>query len=311
MTERELRLFKALVDDLRALRDDIHAIRENQQANDDTSADKPVQPIAVEITHTPDLDPARHEYYEAENRERSSTWRKLKPWVEGIAVVTALALAIFTFLNLQQVKEQTTIGEQQSRPWMKVIGVSLSAQETLSFNSNRMPLAPGEMFQMFAPVKEPIARASIRTEFHLKNIGRSVAQRVNVTAELFFSPSQSSAVTSTDSVGEEQNRFCSPPRNLKIVGPRFTRSAVFPDDDVATLITAIGWIAKGDVTRRDGSDWVTPILIGCVTYEEPKNFQTRVAYAVAGLKSNGIVLGVALDSEQIRFIRDEYHEYAQ
>jgi hypothetical protein len=77
------------------------------------------------------------------------------------------------------------------------------------------------------------------------------------------------------------------------------------------LSAQLGGFSKEDVSHRDGLDWVDPVLIGCITYQYSRNFQTRIAYDVAALKSRGIVLGTALNSEQIRFIRDDHYEYAQ
>lgn len=260
--------------------------------------------------------------YKQEGKGSGNTAKELARefrWVEwatviingGLAVIDIIALCVYSGqLNVMQ--GQLDQMATDSRPWIKVTGISLTTSETLAFNSGRMPLAPGESIMMFAPTKEPIARVNIRTQFHMKNVGRSVAQRVNVTAELFLTPSPpGTAITFTDPVGQEQDRFCTPQKNLKTVGPQFSRSAVFPDDDIAPLITAVGWIANGDITHRDGFDWVSPVLIGCVTYQEPKNFQTRIAYAVASLKSSDIMLGTDLNSEQIHFVRDERHEYAQ
>lgn len=107
MTERELRVLRALTDELRVLGKEIHAVREHQQAGNNPTDGQPVQPIPVEIMHAPQLDPARREYYDAENRERNSPWRRLKPWVETVGVLIALVLAAFTLFTFLEIHRQT------------------------------------------------------------------------------------------------------------------------------------------------------------------------------------------------------------
>ena len=109
MIERELRVLRTLANELRALHEVIHAVAvaASRQPNDDTNNNQPVQPLPVVITHTPQLDPARCEYYESQNRESRSLWRTLKPWVETIGVIVALFLAGFNLLTLLEIQRQT------------------------------------------------------------------------------------------------------------------------------------------------------------------------------------------------------------
>ena len=160
---------------------------------------------------------------------------------------------------------------------------------------------------LFAPVQPAIARADIRTSFYLKNIGKSVAQDIRGIAELFFI----SDSATFDAVAKEQDRFCGS-KDIHEGGTAIvSRSALFPEDTYTAIIHATGWLSKGSVSRREGIDWVRPVVIGCFAYQFPRNFQTRVAYTVAGLKSSDIRFGTALSAEEIRFIRDEHYEYAQ
>lgn len=107
MTEKELRLLRALTNELRALREEIQAQYKYSQATQDPSNNKPVEPLRVEITQAPDLDPTRREYYESQKYERNSLWRRLKPWVEAAGVAIALVLALFTLLTFLEVHRQT------------------------------------------------------------------------------------------------------------------------------------------------------------------------------------------------------------
>src|SRR5580704_6456198 len=105
------RLLRAIIDSLRALegavREQSEAIRHNYGSDRNASNNQPIQPLPVEVVHAPDLDPARREYYEAENRERNSLWRWLKPWVETVGVSVAIVLAILTALTFWEIHKQT------------------------------------------------------------------------------------------------------------------------------------------------------------------------------------------------------------
>lgn len=107
MNERELRVLRALADEVRRLQQEIQAARKDRQTREDASDNEPVSPIRIEVAVTPQLDPARREYYEAENRDHQSRWRKLKPWIDAIGVGVAVSLAVFNLLTLLQIQRQT------------------------------------------------------------------------------------------------------------------------------------------------------------------------------------------------------------
>jgi len=107
MTEYERRLLETLVNNLRALREDVHAIHENQQAEQRSRDDEPVQPLAIEIVRASEFDIARREYYESKNRERNSAWVWFKRIGETIGIVAAVALAFLTLLTFWEIHKQT------------------------------------------------------------------------------------------------------------------------------------------------------------------------------------------------------------
>jgi hypothetical protein len=136
MNERELKLLlRRLTYELRAIRQEIEAFRNDKQTNDNPDHHKAIQPLAVKITETPDLDPARREYYIAENKDRQSAWRQLKPWVETSGVLAAIGIVVLTFCTLVKVNEQVSVARNQlvasvdnfrvdERPW---VGISFTA----------------------------------------------------------------------------------------------------------------------------------------------------------------------------------------
>jgi hypothetical protein len=303
------RLLRSLIEVLESLQTAVQThtdtVRDQQERDQQQPKTESTPPPITPILRSELLIPENIERQRRTNDKRQHRQQVWLTWGTWLAFLAAAIYAGFSRFQLDEIQKQTVIAEQQSRPWMKVTRVTLNDPETLSFNQSIM-ISPGETLTLFRPVKTPIARADIRTEFHLKNIGKSVAQEVRIISELFFVPGPSSVVA----VEQEQERFCGQ-EGPRTSGSPYSRSTVFPDDDVTALISAVGWVSKGDVTHRDGADWVAPVLIGCITYQHPRDFQTRIAYDVAGLKSHDVILGVALSSEQIRFIRDEHHEYAQ
>ncbi len=107
MNEREFRVLRALVINLRTISQEIHAIHEDQQAADTDKEAQPVRPLTVEIEADPRIPVAICEHYEAENRYRKSKWRKFKTLAEMVGIGSAFALAILTYLTLQQIISQT------------------------------------------------------------------------------------------------------------------------------------------------------------------------------------------------------------
>ncbi len=105
------RLLRSIIESLqaleRAIRQQSETIHKEHESGRNARNDQPIQPLPVEIMQAPDLDPARREYYVAENRERGTFWRRLKPWVETIGVSVAVVLAGLTYLTLQEVRKQT------------------------------------------------------------------------------------------------------------------------------------------------------------------------------------------------------------
>ena len=161
---------------------------------------------------------------------------------------------------------------------------------------------------LYAPIGNPIARANIRVTFHIQNIGKSVAQDIRIITELFFMPNS----PAFPAVRKEQ-KGSAPPKRSVILGLILfrSRSALFPEDAYDAIINATGWAAQTDISKRNEREWVRPVVIGCIAYQFPRDFQTRVAYTVAGGSSNEIEFRKPLSAEEINFFRDQNSEYAQ
>ena len=172
-TERLLKSFINALDSFKAALDKYaEAIRENENSNRNAGNNKPIQPLLVEISAASQLDPARSEYYVAENRERDSFWRKLKPWVETIGVSVGIILVSLTCGTLQQVKRQADIAEADNRPWLKITAVKLDPPPTLAV--------------LHFVTIGGIPGMNLAVEFIVKNIGKGVAQDVFITPNVIF-----------------------------------------------------------------------------------------------------------------------------
>jgi hypothetical protein len=185
MTDRELRLLRAVADNLRAILQGIRSISdqyERQNTREQPPAPSPVIRAEVQIPEGIQ----RNNQANSNRDHRDQLWLIWGTW---LAFIAAAIYAGISRYQLSEIQKQTTVAEQQSRPWIKVTEVKLNSTGTLCFN-DRMILAPGETLMMYRPIINPIARADIRTEFHLKNIGRSVPQDIRIVAELFLFPTK-------------------------------------------------------------------------------------------------------------------------
>lgn len=197
-------VLRELLTIIRAISKQVNSICEYQKARDNSDHCQIVQPLRVEINPTPQLDPARQEYYDAENRERNSLWEKVKPWLELFGVTVAFALAVFTYLTLDQIKqqtpnvaraaqaasEQTKLIRSAQRPWLGVDGpVRLSIQNfDVSFSpipyTGTGPIPPEPTFSG-VPNRVTLTTEGIIT---IKNFGTSPAFDANENTVVYVPP---------------------------------------------------------------------------------------------------------------------------
>lgn len=307
MTERELRLWLRIADELRSLQKEIKTANENAKTYNNSKYSQPIQPLPVKVVHAPNLDPARREYYESENRERKSWWKKAKPWVEAVGVVVALALAGFTYETLREVQEQTTISEQQTRPWLKISDVNLiQRSDTDDSVLYFMTIAPGS--------KRSIPAVNLGTEIVVNNIGHSMANDVVIEPRIIFHKFGEQ----TDIIPGELTKLCdSSQRESAIMFPSpsvFTWSAVFPNDSpVKARIVIAGLYEESyinHIPNRVGN-YLNADLAVCVSYQRPRPYQTRAVYHIMGPKDRFIPIGRDMSSKEVRLLRDEHYEFAR
>ncbi len=293
----------------------LHGIeRSNQEIHDairaNTEAQKQPQqmPSSSGVTVQVQLPEEMATYYEAEQnaRRRNDKWKTIERIAALSALVLSVLAALFTYRTLRQVTRQADVMEADNRPWVKVVEATLNEADALIFNPKRLPLFAGETLTMLAPRRpNPINKVAVRATFRLRNIGRSVAQNISVFPEVFIEPPGE-----VDAISKEQHVFCGQTAPGRL-GPQNSWSALFPTDEFSVALTATGWVYRSDMSKVNGVDFVDVVLIACVTYQQPRDYQTRVAFAIAPRNSRLVKLGDNLTKEEIRFIRDEHGEYAQ
>jgi len=131
MNDVQIRILKAILRSLDSLKTSLdennEAIREYTQAAKKESREN----APIEVRSELRLPKAIRGYYEAEQRERQSGWRKLVSGLQFIGVATAVILACLTYLTLQKVSSQAEAAHEQARimrqqlettdrPWLSI-----------------------------------------------------------------------------------------------------------------------------------------------------------------------------------------------
>jgi hypothetical protein len=289
-------VLQSLLKLLRAIEREIEAIRENQEAKNNQSQAQ----LPVEISSSPPLPVVIRNYYEAEQRDRQSLWKsRIKPGLEIFGIAVAFALALFTYLTLREIRQQTFLAEYGNRPWLRIVDVRLDSSA---------PDVPTLSFGSLPTTKGTAKGANLRVEFLVKNIGKGVANDVFIIPGVIFAgPNRQTVDRAID-----QSRFCEQWLKYKFSGP-FAWSAVFPGDEVKYHIATFAPFTDDVVKRIPGrsGDYLEATLVGCVTYQYPRAYQTRAVFDVLGERDRFIEVGKELNETQIRLIRDEHYERAQ
>jgi len=219
-------LLKSAIRSLEALQTSLHqlvkTISERAESQQDSS-DPAVQQV---VTPTIGLPPAIEHYIRAQADAEPGKNRKdlLRIGIEAAAFVAAAALAIFTFRTLQQVKEQTSTAEEQSRPWLKIVDAtpddSIPNEPVLTFSSGLGATPPA------------LGMLGLRTNIRIQNIGHGVAQDISIQPNMVFMPQVERATA--DFIEDEERRTCERVTPAEQLPQTFSWSAVFPDSDPIT-----------------------------------------------------------------------------
>jgi hypothetical protein len=117
MTERDIRLLRHILDNLRSIHQDIAAIREEYKSASSNDKIEPHLPLPIKISDSL-VPPSITKHYEAEYKDRQTRLWKLKPYLETIGITAAVFIAFLTWCTLQEVREQT---KGANRSWVQVV----------------------------------------------------------------------------------------------------------------------------------------------------------------------------------------------
>jgi hypothetical protein len=148
-------------------------------------------------------------------------------WIAGFSLAAASAAALFSIFTFRQISQQTTIAEQQSRPWLKIVDAVLDDQ---------LPNEPVlEFSNPFGFIPEPLGMVSLRVDLVFQNVGKGVAQDISIQPNIVFDPQIER--TTIDRIGNAEQSTCEGPTAR--MPQAFSWSAVFPDDKPVTASTGV------------------------------------------------------------------------
>ena len=171
---------------LRSLQDSIRkhtdAIRENTEATKSSDSPKPELQVKSEVS----LPVAVTDYYASENSDRQGKqrWEWIRRIFESVALVTALALAFFTYKTLRQVERQADGAQAQvgimrlqlesyDRPWIRIIAAGASHPMIFHKSGQSLNVAGTDT-------------VNVGLQLAVKNVGRSVALDTGAKSKLIF-----------------------------------------------------------------------------------------------------------------------------
>jgi len=175
MNQQELRLVRALIDNLASIRQEIQAIRVNQEATEQNRKNQPVRPMLIELEPDSRIPIPIGEHYETENRARHSERRKARTVLEILGIVAGIAYAIVTYFQWQDFRESVLLDQ---RAWIGPIGMS---DPQFSENGQSVYLKEGNTSTFVTSIsntgKTPSALGSIRSSFRVLPRGAKFTPR--------------------------------------------------------------------------------------------------------------------------------------
>jgi hypothetical protein len=264
MSDRDAHLIRSLIESLDLLQASIHSYIDAVLQGG--------QPLPVELRSEIRLPTAIREYYEAEQRERQSRWKTVKPWLEVLGVAVAFALAVLTFRTLKEIRQQT--------PSIQKSADAAGSAATTAMNQLNYSERPwiSAKIKIVGSVRfdDPttIAKATtVHMLVTLKNVGHSVALRANDWEDVIpiafggsWQPALDRQQMYCDAARSEVNRWGNP---------------MFPEQEDMHGSTAGPAKTVLDAVKLMENGLVSLVLVGCVDYRSTLDnihHQTRFAY---------------------------------
>jgi hypothetical protein len=217
-----------------------------------------------------------------------------------LLIVTAGAFGAAAYYALLT-KQQVDLLEADNRPWLRIVKVELAPSPHLP----AIHFTPG-----LTGVKDSISAMNVSVELRIKNIGKGVAQNVFIVPVVIFEPwNQTEFTTPAD-----ERRACDYWAKSGMAGQEgITYSAIFPGDEIVARAATTGVIFERDINHLPGRPErnISSLLIGCVIYQSPHDYQTRALFQIMGPTDRFMEVGVDPDASSAHLLRDQHYEYAQ
>src|ERR1017187_4478006 len=220
-----------------------------------------------------------------------------KHWLEyakfGLEVLGFFVLCVYAYFTIQiycanrkaadAAKSAADTAAAGLRPWIKITSVEL-----------RGGIGPIKTLMFHWPLTGQAVPPILQFKVSVTNIGKSVAQDVEVIPELFFGKFESDKWHRTGSL--EQDRFCRSVMNRKAGDTR----TIFPGDPFDWQMGVGGIIGDADAMPSPGGRrTVAGLLILCVNY---RGGQTQSSFGLYENNSIHIPVGVDADLPNLRLI---------
>jgi type II secretory pathway pseudopilin PulG len=246
-------------------------IRESQQSG----GQQPEQPLPLEIRSELRFPRAIREYYESEQRERQSTWKKIKTGLEIIGVSAAVILAILTYFTFKKVSSQANSAQKQADSAQKQVRIMQKQLEAAERSWIKLvECKPTELYFWRGS-------AGINIQATIQNVGHSVATNVHVGIMIVLP--------------KWGNGWMEPlPKAQKEICDTMTKSqddaTVFVNDSLTKSIGSSIGISADGVNVIEGSRDIMPLFAGCIDYQDSvsaEHHQTSFIYDVLKQPING------------------------
>jgi hypothetical protein len=156
-----------------------------------------------------------------------------------------------------------------------------------------------------------LTAAALRTEFRIKNIGNGVAQHIAIEPNIVFEPWTDRSTV--DIFDNAERNSCEYSLQHAPLPTAFTWSAIFPGDEVEHRVVIIKPFTDDLVSHipKRAGNWLSGAVIACVTYQYPRQYQTRAVFHIMGPKDRFVEIGKSLNASDLHLLRDQHYEYAQ
>ncbi|MGB9456996.1 MAG: hypothetical protein WCB12_13190 [Bryobacteraceae bacterium] len=272
-TDQLTKLLRSLVKILSAVQRKYESVSVGQETGDNQKQDS-VRSQPIEFRSDLPLPVAVREYYESEQRERRTLWtRRIKPGLEIFGIAVAFALAIFTYLTLDQVRQQTPkvgsaaeaaqgqlkVMQAGQRPWAGLGGqVQLSSEPAF-----KLMFAPVPSSTVPPPVLPPSAFAGPPNRVNLtlevvvtvRNFGASPAFDVNGMMMTYIPP-PANTITRPD----KTRMLCPVGLTVQHLG-----EVIFPSPNSEYIQ---GFSQQTSVDLKQHSEIGRVWLLGCIVYHD-------------------------------------------